>query len=47
MKRKVIEDQKSKTEQRQLSKNLVVSFRDCIDKVLSERDTKILKNAKE
>lgn len=43
MKRKVIEDQKSRTEQRQLSKNLVTSFRDCIDKVLSERDTKVMK----
>lgn len=37
-KRKLIEDQKSKTEQRQLSKNLVTSFRDCIDQVLVERD---------
>ena len=38
LKRKLIEDQKSKTEQRQLSKNLVTSFRDCIDSVLRERE---------
>lgn len=31
MKRRVLDDQKSKKEQRQLSKNLVTSFRDCID----------------
>lgn len=41
MKRKLIEDQKSKTEQRQLSKNLVNSFRDCIDSVLHEREKNI------
>jgi len=41
LKRKLIEDQKSKTEQRQLSKNLVTSFRDCIDSVLRERERNI------
>ena len=43
-KRRLIEDQKSKTEQRQLSKNLVMSFRDCIDQVLQERDRNIATN---
>lgn len=37
LKRKLIEDQKSKTEQRQLSKTLVTSFKECIDQVLYER----------
>ena len=41
LKRKLIEDQESKTEQRQLSKNLVTSFRDCIDSVLRERERNI------
>ena len=31
LKRKLLEDQKSKTEQRQLSKTLVTSFKECID----------------
>ena len=44
MKRRLIEDQKSKTEQRQLSKSLVTSFRDCIDQVLIERDRNIAMN---
>ena len=46
MKRKLIEEQKSKTEQRQLSKNLVTSFRDCVDQVLVERDRNTAANTK-
>lgn len=37
MKQKFLDDQKSKTEQRQLSKTLVTSFKDCIDQVLYEK----------
>ena len=33
-KRQILEEQKSKTEQRNLSKTLVNNFRDCIDQVL-------------
>ena len=37
VKRKILEEQKSKTEQRNLSKTLVNNFRDCIDQVLEEK----------
>ena len=36
-KRKIMEEQKSKTEQRNLSKTLVNNFKDCIDGVLKEK----------
>ena len=37
VKRKIMEEQKSKTEQRNLSKTLVNNFKDCIDQVLREK----------
>jgi len=46
MKRKLLEEQKSKTEQRQLSKTLVKSFKSCIDQVLYERQATMAFNVK-
>ena len=41
VKRKIMEEQKSKTEQRNLSKTLVNNFKDCIDTVLKEKQQRM------
>lgn len=41
IKRKLMEDQKAKNEQRQLSKTLVNNFKQCIDQVLREKEKRI------
>lgn len=47
LRRKFVETQKGKTEQRQLSKNLVSSFKDCIDQVLAEKDARMAAASKD
>ena len=41
VKRKIMEEQKSKTEQRNLSKTLVNNFKECIDTVLKEKQSRM------
>ena len=46
MKRKVLGEQKARTEQRNLSKTLVNNFKECIDQVVREKEVRVNENNK-
>jgi hypothetical protein len=41
VKRRLIQDQKTKNDQRQLSKTLVNSFKNCINNVLGDKERRV------